>query len=264
MTKRRLWIIPLVVLLHAACHDRSTEPVSTPGGIEGIDAKIPDLIIEKQGVLARFYNAGNPYAVTTLARTVTEPSVAQQLQRFEAHGYAYRPDHSFVTDGELDGRAVEIAALSMGHRSRQDAVMLFCIRDGDGLTVVPTRLSEDAALAEEGFHEIQKSVWFGPITPADNEFPDEAVHDGMRTEAYHDGLHRATSGSAPRMHQAQAAWGWNRWVSCLGSRVLAGFASCAVTCKLTMTGYFQCLTICTGGHAAYAFVYCSIRALNHE
>jgi hypothetical protein len=240
MKKRRLWIIPLVVLLHAACHDRSSGPVSTEGGITGVDARTPDYIVEEAGVVARYYDATNPYAVATLAAAVEEPSVARQLRRFEAHGYAYRPEHSFVSNGESQGRSVEIC---MGHRSRHDAVVIFCIRDDNGLTVVPTRLSNDATLAEKGFHEIQESVWFGPVMPWDEEFPDEA---------------------APGMHRSLAAFGWSRWASCMAERVFAGLASCSVTCRLTITSYLQCLTICTGGHTAYALVYCSIRALMYE
>ena len=192
--RRPLWLVALVGVLCLACsNDRTIDPAGP--SVE----KIPDITYKESGAVTWFYDATNDFARATLERATVDPIVRLDMERFAAQGYAYHPEHSFVTEGlSADGKFLEITVLSLGSTTApdQDAVYLFYIRGTDRSVVVPMHLTSDDIAASSGYTPLGEGVWYDIVDP---------LNDPAAT--------------GPR---AAFGWSWRRWGRCLGSAIAGG------------------------------------------
>ncbi|UCG50425.1 MAG: hypothetical protein JSW58_09425 [Candidatus Latescibacterota bacterium] len=227
--RKLVWIVPLFSLFVFSCTDRGS-PI-----VEPEDQDNPDIVVEEEGITARFYDAENDFTKKALTSITDENPVRSSIEQFEDEGYGFESENSFVVRGVgPDGSEFELTVLAMSNtRDRfRDAVYLFCINCSEGFFTVPLRVSFDKVNPNPDSYQIDESVWLGWIgTPL-----------------------QSVGAGAARMS-------WSQWARCVSERIAAGAAACAWICRYSPATYLQCLAICSAGQVIYALVYCTIQAL---
>jgi len=228
--RRIVWIAPWLIATCFSCTN-SGDTVTTPEVL-----KTPDIVREDDGFTSSFYDSDNPYTARQVNEAGEHDVVRATVDDFESLGYTRALEYSFVAEGvDPNGERVEIIAVAMSSPSGTagDAVYVFYIR-GEGYEVaIPLRVAFDDDPPDGDFQRIGEGVWLG--------FAEEPLGAG--------GV------------ESSARFYWSPWLRCVGERIAAGAASCAVTCSFTFNFYIPCLVKCTAGYAMYAMLYCAFTQL---
>ena len=262
--KRIAWMTLPVMLLCFACTGRDTstmQPVLT---------KAPDIVTEKGGIAAAFYNSENPHTMRMLEEALIDPVVTAQIESFETKGYTLAPEYSFVAEGERDdGGEVKITTLVMENTAQMnhDAVYLFCLHGINRNVVVPVTLTFSKETPGIDFEQIGENVWLGlagaPVTTnvagAIGRIGNNGRTDVIDSSMIESGVIRQTP--VDELDYAAAMISWRQWLRCVSEHTIAGTISCALVCMYAPGGYLQCISVCAAGNAVYAFIKCSIAQL---
>jgi hypothetical protein len=228
-------IIPLVALVIVSCSERRTTEVTAPTPVKTIP-KVPDVIDNGDGIVARYFAPDNPYTDATLRTAMLDVNGLAAVEHFERAGYELRRDASFVVDGEnKEGRTVELSIVAMANTnpSANTGVTLVCIhRDEGGHLVQPLKIRFPAPELQIGPPEEMPPVSIEPLEPV---------------------VAHASVGAPP-----PSELNWRRFGGCVAAGTVASAVRCLYQCIVTGPAYLQCLASCGGLGVVSAIAGCAL------
>lgn len=233
--KKCRFMVPLVLMLCLSCAESPSPVVEAPPAV-----RVPDAVIEDDGLVTRFFDSTNPYAIAEIGEALTNPVVRTALSQFNARGYELREEYSFVTEGAGEGEEIELRILAMANveNDNKDAVNLVCFETDEDTVVLPLVVLRGNGNAPGSYDEPIGKVNFEALDPVTGGF----------------------SISAP----GPVSWTWKSWGQCVAAGIASGGTGCLLHCRFLPVAYLKCLGACTAGHAVASLVSCTIREFSEN